>query len=39
MAPDQNGEGIVIVDAGGGTVDVSIYKGQGGIFEEMAIPK
>ncbi|KAH6910171.1 hypothetical protein BKA70DRAFT_1399153 [Coprinopsis sp. MPI-PUGE-AT-0042] len=41
LAPDalKNGEGIVIVDAGGGTVDVSAYKGAGNAFQETAIPQ
>ena len=39
------GEGIVIVDAGGGTIDVSTYKRtqvsnqEGRSFEEIAIPQ
>ncbi|KAH6910165.1 hypothetical protein BKA70DRAFT_1560797 [Coprinopsis sp. MPI-PUGE-AT-0042] len=41
LAPDalKNGEGVIIVDAGGGTVDVSAYRGQGDVFQETAIPQ
>ncbi|KAH6910170.1 hypothetical protein BKA70DRAFT_1147167 [Coprinopsis sp. MPI-PUGE-AT-0042] len=41
LAPDalENGDGIVIVDAGGGTIDVSAYRGQGEAFQETAIPQ
>ncbi|KAH6910166.1 hypothetical protein BKA70DRAFT_1560798 [Coprinopsis sp. MPI-PUGE-AT-0042] len=41
LAPDalKNGEGIIIVDAGGGTVDVSAYRGDGAAFQETAIPQ
>jgi hypothetical protein len=34
----KRGEGIVIVDAGGGTIDISSYRGQNGKFEEIAAP-
>ena len=37
------GEGIVIVDAGGGTIDISTYRRDGQdskrIFEEIAVPQ
>ncbi|KAF9523664.1 hypothetical protein CPB83DRAFT_862443 [Crepidotus variabilis] len=43
LASANDGEGIVVVDAGGGTVDVSTYKRSGGkgqkTFEEIAVPK
>lgn len=32
----QKGEGLIIVDAGGGTIDVSSYHGQGSNFQELA---
>ncbi|KAH6910156.1 hypothetical protein BKA70DRAFT_1424706 [Coprinopsis sp. MPI-PUGE-AT-0042] len=35
----QRGEGMVIVDAGGGTIDISSYRGQNGKFEEIAAPQ
>jgi len=35
----KNGEGIIIVDAGGGTVDISSYCKQGENFEEVAAPQ
>ncbi|KAJ2928088.1 hypothetical protein H1R20_g9021, partial [Candolleomyces eurysporus] len=39
----ENGEGVVIVDAGGGTVDVSAYRKQPDSgkdrFEEIAVPQ
>ncbi|KDR71212.1 hypothetical protein GALMADRAFT_75189 [Galerina marginata CBS 339.88] len=39
----NNGEGIIIVDAGGGTIDISSYcrttKGSQDTFEEIAIPR
>jgi hypothetical protein len=39
----ENGEGVVIVDAGGGTVDISSYTKNvgeaGGRFEEVAAPQ
>ena len=39
----ENGEGVVIVDAGGGTIDISSYsKNVGGAkatFEEVAVPR
>lgn len=41
LAPNalEKGEGIVIVDAGGGTIDVSSYKGRGDAFQETSIPQ
>ncbi|KAF9523665.1 hypothetical protein CPB83DRAFT_657624 [Crepidotus variabilis] len=43
LASAIDGEEIVVVDAGGGTIDVSTYKRSGGggqkIFEEVAVPK
>jgi len=36
----KNGDGVVIVDAGGGTVDISSYsRHQQGSFEEIAAPQ
>ncbi|TFK20835.1 hypothetical protein FA15DRAFT_707737 [Coprinopsis marcescibilis] len=35
----KKGEGTLIIDAGGGTVDLSAYKGTGDVFEEIAIPQ
>lgn len=39
----MKGEGIVIVDAGGGTIDVSTYKRvsqeKKRVFEEIAMPE
>jgi len=37
----RNGEGVVIVDAGGGTIDISSYckKIEDSTFEEVAAPK
>lgn len=35
----QKGEGVVIVDAGGGTIDVSSYSKNASIFEEIAVPQ
>ena len=35
-----NGDGVVIVDAGGGTIDISSYsRNQKGNFEEIAAPQ
>ncbi|KAH6884053.1 hypothetical protein BKA70DRAFT_1205726 [Coprinopsis sp. MPI-PUGE-AT-0042] len=41
LAPDalEKGDGIIIVDAGGGTIDISAYRGQDGAFQETAIPQ
>ncbi|KAH6910168.1 hypothetical protein BKA70DRAFT_1466558 [Coprinopsis sp. MPI-PUGE-AT-0042] len=41
LAPDalEKGDGIVIVDAGGGTIDISAYRGQSEAFHETAIPQ
>lgn len=39
----QNGDGVVIVDAGGGTIDISSYSKSTGAgkdtFEEIAAPQ
>jgi hypothetical protein len=36
----NDGDGVVIVDAGGGTVDISSYsRNQKEIFEEIAAPQ
>ena len=37
----QRGEGVVIVDAGGGTIDISTYQKPVGVkkFEEISAPK
>ena len=39
----EDGEGVVIVDAGGGTIDISSYSRNGGEaktkFEEVAPPQ
>jgi len=39
----QNGDGVVIVDAGGGTIDISAYRKNAGDskarFEEIAVPQ
>ncbi|EAU91820.1 hypothetical protein CC1G_04587 [Coprinopsis cinerea okayama7 len=32
----ESGKGVVIVDAGGGTIDVSAYQGRGGVFNEIS---
>ena len=43
MTSSLQGEGIVIVDAGGGTIDVSTYKRvsqeKKRVFEEIAMPE
>jgi hypothetical protein len=42
MSSSLQGEGIVIVDAGGGTIDVSTYKRvsqEKRVFEEIAMPE
>lgn len=43
LAQAENGDGIVVVDAGGGTIDISTYKKKGQnqrkIFDEIAVPK
>ncbi|EAU91819.2 hypothetical protein CC1G_04586 [Coprinopsis cinerea okayama7 len=33
----QEGEGVVIVDAGGGTIDISAYQGVNETFKEIAV--
>lgn len=43
LAHAVNGDGIVVVDAGGGTIDISTYKknskDHNKIFEEISVPK
>ncbi|KAF9523663.1 hypothetical protein CPB83DRAFT_862441 [Crepidotus variabilis] len=43
LSQAMDGEGVVVVDAGGGTIDVSTYKrngkSQSRIFEEIAVAK
>jgi len=43
MGVMENGEGVVIVDAGGGTIDISSYSTRGGEtktkFEEVTAPQ
>ena len=37
---NKSGDGVVIVDAGGGTVDISSYRrNENGNFEEIAAPQ
>lgn len=37
--PHKNGDGVLIVDAGGGTVDISAYAKRSNSFDEIAAPQ